>query len=608
MLKLTDITWLYHHLPMRFSLTVERGEQLAILGPSGAGKSTLLNLIAGFLTPASGLLTIDGVDHTTTPPSRRPVSMLFQENNLFSHLTVAQNIGLGLNPGLKLNAAQQKKMHAIAHQMGIDNLMARLPGELSGGQRQRVALARCLVREQPILLLDEPTNHLDMNSISWLETYLLNYDGAVLIVSHDRYFLNRVVTKVVEIEYGSIMTYMGNYSDYAQKKKMIREAKLKEYLNQQQEIKHQEAVIEKLRSFNREKSIRRAESREKMLEKMDVIEKPMGDPQELHFSLEPSCISGNDVLEVEHLSKAFGNHKLFQDISFEIKRGEHVAIIGDNGTGKTTLLKILNQVVAADSGSFKLGSKVQIGYYDQEHHVLHMEKNIFDEISDDYPSLNNTQIRNTLAAFLFTGDDVYKLISDLSGGERGRVSLAKLMLSEANFLILDEPTNHLDIASKEILEKALNDYIGTVLYVSHDRYFINQTATRILDLVNGTFVNYIGNYDYYLEKKEELTAAYAGISEISTPSVSSTSVESDTKLDWKAQKEAQAKERKRQNDLKKTEDAIAKLEERDSEIDELMTQEEVFTNSVRCRELSEEKAKIAEELETLYMRWEELAE
>ena len=414
------------------------------------------------------------------------------------------------------------------------------------------------------------------------------------------------------------MCFQGNYSDFAQKKKIIREAKIKEYLNQQAEIKHQEAVIEKLRSFNREKSIKRAESREKMLEKMELVNKPMEDTNELHFSLEPSCVSGNDVLSVEGLGKSFGTLKLFENVHFEIKRGEHVAIIGDNGTGKTTLLKILNEVTAADSGSFRLGSKVQIGYYDQEHHVLHMDKTIFDEISDDYPTLNNTQIRNTLAAFLFTGDDVYKLIRDLSGGERGRVSLAKLMLSEANFLILDEPTNHLDIASKEILEKALNEYTGTVLYVSHDRYFINQTASRIMDLVNGTFVNYIGNYDYYLEKKEELTAAYASNhnfsgkigNDITATNANNQSFEkeSDTKLDWKAQKEEQARLRKRQNELKKTEERISVLEERDAEIDVLMSQEEIYTNSVKCQELSKEKADILEELEELYEKWEELAE
>lgn len=450
--------------------------------------------------------------------------------------------------------------------------------------------------------MDEPTNHLDLNSISWLETYLLNYPGAVLIVSHDRFFLNRVVTKVIEIEHGSVRMYDGNYKAYAQKKQMIRDAQLKEYLNQQREIKHQEAVIEKLRSFNREKSIKRAESREKLLSKITPVEKPAEAVKEMHFTLEPSEISGNDVLSIQSLGKQFDSQVLFRDISFEIKRGEHVAIIGDNGTGKTTLLKILNQVVEPDTGSFTLGSKVQIGYYDQEHHVLHNEKTIFDEISDDYPTLTNTQIRNTLAAFQFTGDDVYKLIRDLSGGEKGRVSLAKLMLSEANFLILDEPTNHLDITSKEILEQALNEYTGTVLYVSHDRYFINQTATRILELVNQTFVNYIGNYDYYLEKKEELTAAYAAPITAENPVVLSTSQEapSDSKLSWQEQKEQQAKERKRKNELKKTEDRIAVLEERNEEIDMLMTQEEVYSNSVKCQEFALEKDANNNELEELY--------
>ena len=420
---------------------------------------------------------------------------------------------------------------------------------------------------------------------------------------HDRYFLNRVVTKVIEVEQGQLHTYMGNYSDFAVKKEQLREARLKEYLNQQREIKHQEAVIEKLRSFNREKSIKRAESREKMLDKMTLVDKPMEINTDIHLKLEPSRVSGNDVLSVKGLSKAFPPQTLFTDISFEIKRGEHIAIIGDNGTGKTTLLKILNNVIQADSGSFTLGANVEIGYYDQEHHVLHMDKTIFEEISDDYPTLTNTQIRNMLAAFLFTGDDVFKLIGDLSGGERGRVSLAKLMLSNANFLILDEPTNHLDITSKEILERALNDYTGTILYVSHDRYFINQTATRILELTGNTFVNYIGNYDYYLEKKDLLTPAVSTAASEDAPAQVS-----ESKLSWQEQKEEQARLRKRQNDLKKTEERIGVLETRNGKIDELMMQEEVYTNSVKCQELAKEKAANEAELEELYEKWEELAE
>lgn len=620
------------------SFHIEDHEKVALVGPNGAGKSTLLKMIVGELSPDRGDVILT---------KGKTLGYLAQHQDMSGSATIYEEVRLAKAdliemerqirsieqelPALEGEAlsarletynrlmAEFERQNGYAYESEITGVLKGLGfteddfskpvSTLSGGQKTRVSLGKLLLTKPDILLLDEPTNHLDLTSIAWLETYLLNYQGAVLIVSHDRYFLNRVVTKVLEIELGQLSTYLGNYATYAEKKQQVREARLKEYLKQQQEIKHQEAVIEKLRSFNREKSIRRAESREKMLEKMTPVEKPMEVNTQIQLTLEPSCISGNDVLKVEHLSKSFPNQTLFQDISFEIKRGEHVAIIGDNGTGKTTLLKILNEVLPADGGTFILGTNVHIGYYDQEHHVLNMEKTIFDEISDAYPSLTGTRIRNMLAAFLFTGDDVFKRIKDLSGGERGRVSLAKLMLSEANFLILDEPTNHLDITSKEILEKALNDYTGTILYVSHDRYFINQTATRILDLVNQTFVNYIGNYDYYLEKKEELTKAYASTpaNTSSLPSTNTTSV-SEGKLSWQEQKEAQAKERKRQNDLRKTEERITQLEERDGEIDQLMMEEEIFTNSVKCQELAHEKAAIAEELEELYLRWEELAE
>lgn len=618
------------------SFHIEDHEKVALVGPNGAGKSTILKMIVGELPTDSGnvILTkgktlgylaqhqnMDSSNSIYDEVKSAKAHLIAMEEQLRKiELELKDLSGSELSSRMetynRLTAAFERE-NGYAYESEITGVLkglgfqedefSRPVSTLSGGQKTRVSLGKLLLTKPDILLLDEPTNHLDLNSITWLETYLLNYTGAVLIVSHDRYFLNRIVTKVIEVEAGQVMTYLGNYSDFSYKKKQLREARLKEYLNQQQEIKHQEAVIEKLRSFNREKSIKRAESREKMLNKIERIEKPQEINTDIHLTLTPSIISGNDVLSIEHLSKAFPPQQLFSDVSFEIKRGEHVAIIGDNGTGKTTLLKILNGLVDADQGSFTLGTNVHIGYYDQEHHVLHMEKTIFDEISDDYPSLTNTEIRNMLAAFLFTGDDVFKLIGDLSGGERGRVSLAKLMLSEANFLILDEPTNHLDIASKEILEHALNDYTGTLLYVSHDRYFINQTATRILDLVNQKFVNYIGNYDYYLEKKEELTAAYTSEAN-SSDSSSPASTPSENKLSWQEQKEAQAKERKRQNELRKTEERITALEERDSEIDQLMMKEEIFTNSVKCQELAQEKAAIAEELETLYEKWEELEE
>ena len=615
------------------SFHIEDHEKAALVGLNGAGKSTLLKMIVDDLPMDDGTVTIS---------KGKTLGYLSQHQELTSGGTIYEEVRSAMADILEMEEqirsienelkdlrgeeleerlntyhrltdiferrngyAAESEISGVLKGLGfLDDDFTKPVSTLSGGQKTRVALSKLLLTKPDILLLDEPTNHLDLNSISWLENYLLNYSGAVLIVSHDRYFLNKIVTKVIEIESGHISMFLGDYTAYAEKKKMLRDMQIKEYLKQQQEIKHQEAVIEKLKSFNREKSIKRAESREKMLDKITPVDKPVELNSEIHLSLEPSCVSGNDVLKVEHLSKSFPPQVLFKDANFEIHRGEHVAVIGDNGTGKTTLLKILNEVMDADGGEFTLGSKVHIGYYDQEHHVLHMEKTIFEEISDDYPELNNTKIRNILAAFLFTGDDVFKLIGDLSGGERGRVSLAKLMLSEANFLILDEPTNHLDIVSREILERALNDYTGTVLYVSHDRYFINQTATRILDLVNQQFVNYIGNYDYYLEKKDILTPSSSASN---TAAVESAPV-SESKLSWQEQKEAQARLRKIQNEYNKTEKRISELEDRAAEIDNLMTLEEVYTNSVKCQELAKEKSSIEEELEELFEKWEELGE
>ena len=601
------------------SFHIEEREKAALIGNNGAGKTTLLRLIIRELPTDSGEVIL---------AKDKTLGYLAQYQEVATDLTVYDELLTTkqyiLDLEDQIRQLERHMKHAtgselesmmdtytrLTHSFELENgyayrseITGVLKGlgfeeadfqkqvtTLSGGQKTRVALGKLLLSQPDILLLDEPTNHLDMDSIRWLETYLLNYPGAVLIVSHDRYFLDRVVTKVVEIENAQIRTYMGNYSDYSEKKAQIRDAQYKAYLNQQQEIRHQKAVIAKLRSFNREKSIRRAESREKMLDKIQVLDKPVMEQERMRIQLEPRTISGNDVLAVEGLTKSFPGQKLFSELSFEIKRGERVALIGSNGTGKTTILKIINGLVSADAGKINLGSKVQIGYYDQEHHVLHSEKSIFQEISDTYPTLTETQIRNMLAAFLFTGDDVFKPISSLSGGEKGRVSLAKLMLSEANFLILDEPTNHLDIASKEILEEALNSYTGTVFCVSHDRYFINQTATRILDLTNQSLVNYIGNYDYYLEKQEELTQKYAPAFTQQT----ATKEISQTKLSWQQKKEEQARQRKLENELKKTEQRIEELETRDQEIDETLALPEVCTNVAECLKLSREKEKIAQ--------------
>ena len=619
------------------SFHVEEREKAAIVGINGAGKSTLLKIIMKQLSADNGEVTLSkgasigylaqheavSSEHTIYEELLEVKKDIIEMENKIRSLEqdMKYQTGEALTATLDLyhrlstefenqnGYAFKSELVGVLKGLGFnEDEFSKSIATLSGGQKTRVALGKLLLSKPDIILLDEPTNHLDMNSISWLETYLLNYNGAVLIVAHDRYFLNKVVTKVVELDNGKATVFLGNYSDYAQKKAMLRDAQIKAWMNQQQEIKHQEQVIAKLKSFNREKSIKRAESREKMLDKIDRLEKPTELNSEIHLQLHPRIESGEDVLTVEHLAKSFDNLSLFSDLNFAIKRGEKVAIIGNNGTGKTTILKIINSVIEADAGSFTLGSKVHIGYYDQEHHVLHMEKTLFEEIADDYPSLTNTEIRNTLAAFLFTGDDVFKQIKDLSGGERGRVSLAKLMLSEANFLILDEPTNHLDITSKEILEHALNQYSGTVLYVSHDRYFINQTASRILELTGTTLVNYIGNYDYYLEKREELTKIYAPEAANASSETKNSASESVTngKDDWQKRKEEQAKKRKQENDLKKTEDQIQKLECRNQEIDDQMCLESVYTDVAKCMELSREKTENTEKLEALYEIWESL--
>ena len=624
------------------SFHIEANEKAAIVGINGAGKSTLLKIIMQKETPDTGEVIL-AKDAT--------IGYLAQYQDVSGHRTIYEEVLdakkniIEMEERLRGMEAQMNALtgqelealldgyHRLSHEFEllggytyrsevtgilkglgfVESEFDRQMSELSGGQKTRVSLGKLLVTKPDVLLLEEPTNHLDMESIRWLEGFLMNYKGAVVIVSHDRYFLDRVVTKVVEIFQHQGFVYQGNYTEFAKKKAKIREDLLKQYYNQQREIKHQEEVIAKLKSFNREKSIKRAESREKMLDKIERLEKPTDENTDIHIVLEPDVTSGNDVLTVEHLRKAFGTHTLFDDLSFEIKRGERVALIGNNGTGKTTILKIINELLLADGGTIVLGSNVHIGYYDQEHQLLHMEKTIFEEIADDYPQLNHTKIRNVLAAFLFTNDDVFKRIADLSGGERGRVSLAKLMLSDANFLILDEPTNHLDITSKEILESALNQYTGTVFFVSHDRYFINQTATRILDLTGGTIVNYIGNYDYYLEKHDELTRIYveaepkAQAAQMTEQTVAQDGSGTDKKADWQAQKAEQARIRKLENTLKKAEERIAELEDLIAGIDEECADPANATNSAKLGELTGRQNEYRSELEKCYEEWEQVS-
>ncbi len=615
------------------SFHIEDYEKAAIVGINGAGKTTLLRILVGELTPDSGVVSLSkgktlgylaqnqDVDSTKTLYeellSAKEDLILMEEKIRQMELSMKQAKDSELE---SLMETYSRLTHSFeisggySYKSEITGVLKGLGFEeedfskqisiLSGGQKTRVALGRLLLLKPDLIILDEPTNHLDLNSIAWLETYLLNYKGAVLIVSHDRYFLDKITGKIVEIDQTKATVFSGNYSDYAVKKEQMRTIALNAYLKQQNEIKHQEAVIERLRSYNREKFFKRAQSREKQLTKMELLEKPSQAATDIHMTLTPRCTSGNDVLHIEGLTKSFAPHLLFSGLSMDIKRGEHVAIIGDNGTGKTTILKIINGLLDADEGTITLGTNVHIGYYDQEHHVLHMEKSLFDEISDAYPYLNNTEIRNTLAAFLFTGDDVYKRVGDLSGGERGRVSLAKLMLSESNFLILDEPTNHLDITSKEILEDALNAYEGTVLYVSHDRYFINRTADRILDLRSGRLNSYLGNYDYYMEKKQELSKDADTDRDAATRRQEAVS---ESKLDWKAQKEQQAQERKKENAMKKCEAAIEKLELELAEIEESMARPEIATNSVRLQELAAKQQELNAQLLDWYEQWETYA-
>ena len=615
------------------SFHIEEHEKAALVGVNGAGKSTLLKIIMGLEDADSG---------NTVLSKDRQIGYLAQhqdltgENTIYEQLLSVRSDILKLSERIRISEIAmatlkgqelEDEMHAYArmteeferaggyaYRSEVTGVLRGLGfaeeefgkriGELSGGQKTRVALGRLLLTAPDIILLDEPTNHLDMHSIEWLETYLMNYSGAVLIVSHDRYFLNRVVTKVIEIERGTGRVYSGNYDAFSQKKEALRAAQYAAWLNAERERQHQEAVITKLKQFNREKSIKRAESREKLLEKMEMPDKPVMENQQISFHFKPATESGWDVLLVDGLEKGFNGVTLFEDIHFEIHKGEHVALIGDNGTGKSTILKILNDVILPDKGSVHFGTNVLTGYYDQEMQVLDSEKTIFEEISDDYPTMTNTEIRSHLAAFLFTEDDVFKRIGDLSGGERARVSLCKLMLSNANFIMLDEPTNHLDINSREVLESAVRAYEGTVFYVSHDRYFINRTASRILDLTQHQLLNYIGNYDYYIEKKADVERAYLASEAVAEKEKADTAA----KLDWKSQKEKEARKRKQQNDLLRLESRIEALEQEDRDIDVLFEDPETASDPQKLTELSRRKEAVASELEEAYSEWESLQE
>ena len=623
------------------SFHIEAHEKVALIGNNGAGKTTLLKILTKELEPDNG---------TVTCSKDCQIGYLKQHMDLSSDRTVYDELLSVFDEVIALEDKLHEMENEIAQTSSLEliNSYDKLRGEfedkkgyeykslvkgvlkglgfeesvydkpisiLSGGQKNRVALGKLLLQEPTLLLLDEPTNHLDIEAIEWLEGFLRNYKGAVLIISHDRYFLDKIVTKVIHVEFGRSFVYNGNYSDYMLKSEKEYEIAMKHFEKQQKEIAHQQAVISKLKQFNREKSIKRARSREKALEKIEVMDMPMIDNKPMQLTLTPRIVSGNDVLFADHVSKTFDDAILFENMCMSIKKGDKVALVGPNGVGKTTFFRMLLGKIEPTGGAFRLGSNVMVGYYDQEHSTLDTSNTIMEEIQSAFPELKNGEIRNVLAAFLFTGEDVFKPISTLSGGERGRVALAKIMLSKANFLILDEPTNHLDILSKEILESAILNYEGTVLYVSHDRYFINQTASKIVEMSHSGTKEYLGDYDYYVEKKKELEFAKAentskNLSQMSSTTVTSSTSEapSSAKLDRQKQKEEQARVRRIQNQLAKIEESISEAEDRVSYIDEQLCQEEVYSDFEKSKDFLAEKDVLTEKITNLYEEWESLSE
>ncbi|MEA4816155.1 MAG: ABC-F family ATP-binding cassette domain-containing protein [Lachnospiraceae bacterium] len=611
------------------SFVLNEKDKLGIVGVNGAGKTTLFKIITGEISFDSGEITM---------PKDLSIGYLKQNSEIEGSDTVYGEMLKVFNDIIDLESeirflenemsslsgdalkSCMEKYSSLSHNLeALDgySYKSRLKGVLkglgfgeddyekpisflSGGEKTRLNLGRFLLMQPSLLLLDEPTNHLDIDSVEWLEDYLRSYQGQLIIISHDRYFLDKVITRTVEIENKYSSVYEGNYTWYATEKEKRRRSEENRYINQQKEIKRQEEIITKLRSFNREKSIKRAESREKNLLKIENLDKPLSSPDIMHISLSPKFPSGNDVLFAESLSKSFDGKRLFENVSLDIKRGERIAVIGPNGIGKTTLIKIFLGEIKSDSGICRFGTNVNIGYYDQSQQILNSSKTVFSEISDSYPEMTSGEIRNTLAAFVFTGEDVFKEINTLSGGERGRLSLAKIMLSKANLLVLDEPTNHLDMQSKEILENALRSYEGTVLYISHDRYFINRTATVILEMTPFGLNKYLGDYNYYLEKKSDKKDDSAVQKEDDQDFKTETGKEN-----WLKQKEETARARKKQNAIQKTEQQIEETEKKIRDIETMLFDKSVHSDAEKTADLFNEKLALEKKLASLYEKWEE---
>ena len=614
------------------TFTVDEGSKVAIVGNNGTGKSTLLKIIIGDMPADDGEVTLKkdatmgylaqyqedafgsnildtvlGAREDLISMEKRLTEMETQMSNIDTDkMTSFMDEYHKLQHQFDLQGGYTFRSEAVGILKGLgfeQEDFEKSMNELSGGQKTRVSLGRLLASTPDLLLLDEPINHLDLKSIMWLEGYLSSYKGSVIIVAHDRYFLDKIVDHVVDLSYGKTSVYTGNYTAFVAQKEIAQISYERSYEKQQKEIEHQKAVIEKLQSFNREKSIKRAESRKKTLDKMEVMDAPDKDMPKMRLHLEIEKESGKDVLDFSHVTKSYDDNNIFSDLSFEVHKGDRIAILGDNGTGKTTILKCINGLTDFESGEIRFGANVTVGYYDQEQQGLTESNTIFSELHDAYPFLTETKVRNTLAAFMFTEDDVFKRISDLSGGERGRVSLAKLMLSKSNLLILDEPTNHLDMDSKQMLEEALNEYDGTLLYVSHDRYFVNKTANSILELSDGGLTKYLGNYDDYISKKEQLMNE----SSSNTADIENETAVSAAKLDFKEQKRIEAEKRKLQNRISKIEEQIEALENEKSKIDEEFLVPENMTNSAKLNELTAKQKEIDEKLEKLYEEWEEVS-
>lgn len=615
------------------SFSINKGEKVGLVGVNGAGKSTLFKILTNQLPYDTGELFISKsttIGHLEQNTILNENSSIMEEcMSIFQHLIdMEQNLrSLEIDiANLSNNEEQSHYLDEAMHKYSIlleefnekngygfrSEIKGVLKGlgfldeefeqpiyQLSGGQKTRVALAKLLLTHPDLLLLDEPTNHLDIEAVEWLESFLRDYDGTILMISHDRYFLDQMVNRIFEIENHSLTSYNGSFSVFMEKKRIIIEQQIKDYIEQQKELDRQKDIVRRLRQHGTEKLMNRAKSREKQLEKIEQMEAPIVYRNKAFIRFEAQVKSGNDVLSLQNVSKSFNNNMLFENVAFDIYKGEKVALIGPNGIGKSTLFKIILDEFKANSGNIRLGHNVFTGYYDQEQKNLNYSKTALDEIWDDHINLNQTEVRTLLGSFLFKGDDVFKTVESLSGGEKGRLSLLKLILSKSNLLLLDEPTNHLDIDSKEVLEEALINYDGTVFVISHDRYFLNRVTTKIIELSPNGNETYLGNYDYYIQKKKEKLS-------MNEPEAK----EEKTKTQLKEEKRKEREERENLRAIAKTqkklEAEILELEEKIKELEELMCKEEIYSNEEKSKEVHQETQKLKESLELLYSEWEEI--